>query len=73
MLKKILFLNLWFYLIIALVLTVSVDWDKCFIQRGRYLLGIWYNGYFQNPLDGQVYKDYLKRHGKTPEEFQRSL
>ena len=73
MFKNILLRNVWLYLILALVLAVSVNWDKCFHQRGRYLLGLWYNGYFQNPLDGQVYKDYLRGHGQTPEEFQRSL
>lgn len=57
------------FVAIGLILTFTVDWQKCFIQRGKYLLGIFYNGYFQNQKDGEVYTDYLKRHGSTPEQF----
>ncbi len=73
MFKTIVARNLVLYVALMLLLKVSVDWDKCFEQRGRYLLGLWYNGFFKNALDEQVYKDFLKRHGTTAEEFQRGL
>lgn len=73
MIKTLLCRNLWFYLAILLLIGTGVDWDKCFHQRGRYLLGIWYNGFFQNQLDQRVYEDYLKRHGTTHGEFKNTL
>ena len=68
-LRHILSRNIWLYLGLMVILAVSVDWHLCFQQRGRYLLGIFYNGYFQNSRDGQVYQDFLKRHGTTHESF----
>ena len=73
MFKKILCRNFLLYLVLALVLALSVDWGKCFHQRGKYLLGIFYNGYFQNARDGLVYEDYLKRHGTDHESFKNTL
>ena len=73
MFKVILSRNIWLYLVLALILGVSVDWNKCVLERGRYLLGIFYNGHFKNSNDGTVYQDYLKRHGLTHDEFQKSL
>ncbi|MBI4310011.1 MAG: hypothetical protein HY591_06735 [Candidatus Omnitrophica bacterium] len=73
MLKQILSRNIWLYLGLMLILLVSVDWDKCFRQRGRYLLGIFYNGHFQNPRDGLVYRDYLKRHGTDHGAFKNTF
>ena len=65
--------NIWLALGLALILALSVDWDKCFRQRGRYLLGIFYNGHFQNRRDGLVYRDYLKRYGTDHESFKNTL
>ena len=73
MLKSILAKNIVLYLIVGLIIAKSVDWDKCFMQRGKYLLGIFYNGHFQNSRDGEVYHDYLKRHGTTHESFVKNL
>ena len=67
MFKKILARNIWLYVLLMLILAVSVDWHKCLIQRGKYLLGIFYNGYYQNSRDGIVYQDYLKNHRITHE------
>lgn len=73
MLKAILGRNIVVFIILALIVARVVDWDKCFNQRARYLLGIYYNGHFLNSLDGVVYKDYLKRHGTNQAAFQQTL
>lgn len=65
MFKNILGRNIIWWAILGLLLSQSVDWRLCTIERGRYLLGIFYNGYYQNTSDGIVYKDYLKTHGIT--------
>ena len=54
--------NLSVYLIAVLVLAFSVRWPQVEEKRSLYLLGIFYNGYFQNRHDGIVYLDYMKRH-----------
>ena len=48
-------------LALAAVLTFAVDHTKVRDQRGRYLLGIFYNEHFKNYKDGVVYFDYLLR------------
>ena len=58
---------------LALVLSFSVDWRLCTIERGKYLLGIFYNGYYQNSSDAAVYKDYLKTHGITHEFIKSNI
>jgi hypothetical protein len=73
MLKLFFSRNFILYAIVALILAQSVDWNKCFKQRARYLLGIVYNGYFQNNMDGIVYNDYLKRHGTNHDAFKNTL
>lgn len=72
MIKKILCRNIFLFLIIALMLSISVSWSECFIKRGKYLLGIAYNGNFKNMKDNDIYEDYLERHGMTPENFLRT-
>jgi hypothetical protein len=67
MYKKILGHNIFFGAILALLLSSTVNWRLCTIERGKYLLGIYYNGFFQNVSDGTVYQDYLKTHGITHE------
>lgn len=71
--KNIVSRNIVVYGLIGFVLAVSVDWNKCVIQRGRYLLGIYYNGFFKNEADGLVYRDYLLRHGLTDETFRKMI
>ena len=71
--RKIFYYNAWLYLLIIVVLVQAVDWRKCTVQRGRYLLGIFYNGHFENRQDGQVYQDFLKRHGLDHESFTKIL
>lgn len=71
--KAILSRNIMLYVVVALMMAYSVDWDKCLHQRGKYLLGIFYNGYFQNHRDGIVYQDYLKRHHLNHESFKNFL
>ncbi len=65
--------NIWLYLALGLMLSLGVDWQKCFLQRAKYLLGIYHNGHYQNELDGTVYKDFLKRHHATHESIVRSI
>ena len=67
MYQKILSRNIIWWAILALILSSSVNWRLCTIERGKYLLGILSNGYYQNISDGIVYKDYLKTHGITHE------
>lgn len=69
MIKKILARNIWLYLAVMLIMAAGIDWNACFMQRGKYLLGIFYNGFFQNADDGTVYQDYLKRHGYDHQAF----
>ncbi len=71
MIQKILYRNIFLFLIVGLILARSIDFQECFIKRGKYLLGIVYNGFFQNEKDKAVYELYLKRHGTTAEDFQR--
>lgn len=73
MLKKILGRNILWGALLALLLSSSVNWRLCTIERGKYLLGIFYNGYYQNTSDGMVYKDYLKTHGITHEFIENNI
>jgi hypothetical protein len=65
--KKILGRNIVWWMLLAWLLSSSVNWRLCTIERGKYLLGIFYNGHYQNTLDETVYKDYLQTHGITHE------
>jgi hypothetical protein len=65
--KEIFARNIVWWVILALLLSQSVNWRLCTIERGKYLLGIFYNGYYQNTSDGTVYTDYLKTHRITHE------
>jgi len=67
MVKKIIAHNIFWYALLALILATGVNWRLCTIERGKYLLGIYYNGYYQNKSDGIVYQDYLKTHHITHE------
>ena len=71
--KKILGTNIFWFLFLSVILSVSVNWRLCAIERGKYLLGIFYNGYYQNSSDGTVYKDYLKTHGITNEFIVKNI
>jgi hypothetical protein len=73
MYKNILARNIVCFGLLGLALSMSVDWRLCTIERGKYLLGIFYNGYFQNTSDGMVYKDYLKVHKITHEFIQSHI
>lgn len=63
--KEILGRNIVFVAVLIGLLSVTVDWHLCTIERGKYLLGIYYNGFYQNSSDGLVYQDYLTTHGIT--------
>lgn len=73
MIKAILGRNIVLGAVLVLLLSVSVNWRLCTIERGKYLLGIFYNGYYQNASDGTVYKDYLKTHGITHEFIKENI
>ncbi len=73
MIQKIFARNIVVFLVLGAALAFSIDWKLCFNQRARYLLGIYYNGNFEHKADGQVYNDYLKRHGTTHYQFKNSL
>jgi len=73
MLKVIFSRNIVWGVLLALLLSFSVNWRLCTIERGKYLLGIYYNGYFQNTSDGIVYKDYLKTHFITHEFIESNI
>jgi len=71
--RKILARNILWGALLVLLLAPSVDWRLCTIERGKYLLGIFYNGYYQNTADGIVYQDYLKTHGITHEFIKENI
>ncbi len=71
--KKVFLRNMAWYTFFALFLSLSINWRLCTIERGKYLLGIFYNGYYQNTSDGTVYKDYLKTHGITHEFIKENI
>jgi hypothetical protein len=73
MYKEILGRNIIWMALLALLLSASVNWRLCTIERGKYLLGIFYNGHFQNTSDGTVYKDYLKTHHITHEFIEENI
>src|SRR5580658_2421088 len=73
MYKKFFARNIIWFSLLALGLSTSVNWRLCTIERGKYLLGIFYNGYYQNTSDGIVYKDYLKTHGITHEFIKENI
>lgn len=73
MVKKIFARNIVWWAFLGLLIFSSVNWRLCTIERGRYLLGIFYNGHFQNTSDGIVYKDYLKTHGITHEFIKNNI
>lgn len=73
MAKKIFARNIVCWAVLGLIVSVSVNWRLCTIERGKYLLGIFYNGYYQNASDGAVYKDYLMTHGITHEFIKENI
>jgi len=73
MYKKILGRNIFWWALLALLLSQSVNWRLCTIERGKYLLGICYNGFYQNASDRIVYQDYLKTHGITHEFIKNNI
>jgi len=73
MLQKIFARNIVWWFFLSLLLTSTVNWRLCTIERGKYLLGIFYNGNFQNSSDGTIYTDYLKTHGITHEFIKENI
>ena len=73
MYKQILGRNILWWALLGILLALNVNWRLCTIERGKYLLGIYYNGFFQNTSDGIVYKDYLKTHGITDEFIKENI
>jgi len=73
MYRQILGRNIFWWALLAILLSSSVNWRLCTIERGKYLLGIFYNGYYQNTADGMVYTDYLKTHGITHEFIKENI
>ena len=71
--KGILARNIVWGVLLVLALSPSVNWRLCTIERGKYLLGIYYNGFYQNISDGIVYRDYLKTHGITHEFIKENI
>ena len=65
--------NIVWWAFLALVLSLSVNWRLCTIERGKYLLGIFYNGFYQNASDGIIYQDYLKTHGITHQFIKENI
>lgn len=73
MVKVVLGRNIVLWAVLTLFLSLSVNWRLCTIERGRYLLGIFYNGSYKNTSDGTVYSDYLKTHGITHEFIKENI
>jgi hypothetical protein len=73
MIRTVMGRNIFWCAILMLLLSLSVNWRLCTIERGKYLLGIFYNGYYQNTSDGIVYRDYLKTHGITHEFIKENI
>jgi hypothetical protein len=73
MYKQVLGRNILFWALLGLLLSQSVNWRLCTIERGKYLLGIFYNGYYLNNSDGTIYKDYLKTHRITDEFIRENI
>jgi hypothetical protein len=71
--NKIFSRNIIWLAVVGLLLSFTVNWRLCTIERGKYLLGIFYNGYYQNVSDGIIYKDYLKTHGVTHEFIKANI
>ncbi len=71
--KGILNRSCWAYALVILVFAVSVNFPKAFDERGKYLLGIFYNGYFKNLKDGIVYFDYMHRHKPQDAQYTEGL
>lgn len=49
------------YMLGALICIACIDWPMVHHKRERYLLGLFYNGYFTNCRDGLIYRDYVRR------------
>ena len=73
MIKEVLGRNVFLFALLALLISTTVNWRLCTIERGKYLLGIFYNGHFQNTSDGIVYQDYLKTHHITNELIKENI
>ena len=71
--KEIFARNIVWGVVLALFLSPCVNWRLCTIERGKYLLGIFFNGYYKNSADGAVYSDYLKTHGITHEFIKENI
>jgi tetratricopeptide (TPR) repeat protein len=61
-LKMVLNRSVWLYLAVVLVFVWAVNDKQAVKERGRYLLGIFYNEDLKNYKDGIVYFDYLVHH-----------
>ncbi len=61
MIKKNLQLSIVGYVVIGVVLFWLVDWRGWEKNRMRYLLGVFYNGHYQNYKDGYLYFDHKVR------------
>ena len=59
------------YAIIATVFIACFNAPRAFEERSKYLLGIFYNGNFENYKDGIVYFDYMRR--QQPREIDHYL
>ena len=68
--KRILSANIIAYAALMALFALTLDHAKVQDQRSRYLLGIFYNGFFKNYKDGIVYCDYMVRvDPKNPQHY----
>ncbi len=61
------------YLVFAVIAATMVDWPAIQYKRSRYLLGIFYNGNFENCRDGQAYVAYMRRVIPKDKSYQQYL
>ncbi len=61
-LKVLLNRSVWLYVAAAVVFACLVNDKQAAKERGRYLIGIFYNEDLQNFRDGIIYFDYLAHH-----------
>lgn len=61
------------YVVLIILAVFLVEWDQVREKRKNYLLGIFYNGYFQNCRDGESYVSYMKRVFPQDTSYQRYL
>ena len=61
------------YLVLMLMAGLTVQWKAVHQKRGLYLLGIFYNGDYQNCRDAKPFVSFMRRVMPADKSYQQLL